>query len=173
MTKTPAKTNKKTALRIEKFCRAYVIDFNGAKAAETAGYSKHTARHQAQRLLTKDHVQARIAELTKKQVDKLEITAERVLQELAKLAFLDARTFFDEKGEPKRIVDLDDATAAALAGFEISGDGTKKFKLADKGINLERLGRHLKLFTDQIALSGLEGLAETIQEARKRAGTKE
>jgi hypothetical protein len=28
----------------------------------------------------------------------------------------------------------------------------KKFKIADRGVNLERLGRHLKLFTDKIDL---------------------
>ena len=55
-----------------------------------------------------------------------------------------------------------------------SGDGERKavmrtrFKLVDKGINLERLGRHLKLFTDKIEHSGLEGLADKLHRVRQR-----
>jgi hypothetical protein len=35
-----------------------------------------------------------------------------------------------------------------------------KFKLAGKGQNLERLGRHLKLFSDKLEVTGLESLHE-------------
>lgn len=46
-----------------KFVRAYVLSFNGTKAAQEAGYSAKTARHQASRLLTSVNVQAGIKEL--------------------------------------------------------------------------------------------------------------
>jgi phage terminase small subunit len=74
------------------------------------------------------------------------------------------RKFFDQHGNPKQIHELSDAEADAVAGFEFvelfEGDGEqrhvfghlKKFKIADRGVNLERLGRHLKLFTDKIDL---------------------
>jgi hypothetical protein len=42
-----------------------------------------------------------------------------------------------------------------------------KIKLVDKGVNLERLGRNLKLFTDKLEVSGLEQLAERIRKARE------
>jgi hypothetical protein len=57
----------------------------------------------------------------------------------------------------------------AVAGLEVielfegSGDQKhayglcKKIKLADKGQNLERLGRHLKLFTDKVEATGEGG----------------
>jgi phage terminase small subunit len=92
--------------------------------------------------------------------NKLEITAEKVLQEIAKLAFHDPRKFFDDDGRLKPVSELDDNTAACLAGIEtmhkIVGDEKDgcvvltKIKIADKGANLERLGRHLKLFTDKV-----------------------
>jgi len=47
--------------------------------------------------------------------------------------------------------------------FEGSGDEKhaygllKKIKLADKGQNLERLGRHLKLFSDKLEVTGKDG----------------
>ena len=44
-----------------------------------------------------------------------------------------------------------------------------KFKLADKDRSLDLLGKHLKLFTDKIEVSGLEGLPDMIAAARKRA----
>ena len=167
--------------RVEKFCRAYIIDLNGANAAIASGYKKSTAASQASRLLTKNNVRDRIAELQKKQADKLEITSERVLAELAKMAFLDPRRFFNDDGSLKRVTELDDQTAASLAGieheklFEHFGKGqakevgtTTKIKIADKGINLERLGRHLKLFTDKVELSGQVSLADLVQQRRKQ-----
>lgn len=167
--------------RIDKFCRAYIIDLNSRNAAISAGYSEKTAGSQGSRLLKNVKIKAQIEQLLHKQADKLDITAERVLAELAKMAFLDPRKFFNEDGSLKRVGELDDHTAASLAGieheklFEHFGKGqakevgtTTKIKIADKGINLERLGRHLKLFTDKIEHSGLEGLADKLHRVRQR-----
>jgi len=171
--------------RLERFCRAYIIDFHGTNAAIAAGYSQKSAHVTASRLLSDAKICARIAELQKKQTDKLDITAERVLGELAKMAFLDPRKFFNADGSLKAVGDLDDQTAASLAGieheklFEHFGKGqakevgtTTKIKIADKGINLERLGRHLKLFTDKIEHSGLDGLADKLNRVRQRKAEK-
>jgi len=172
---------KKLAHRIELFCRAYIIDLNGTNAAIAAGWAPKSAVVTASKLLRKPNIQARIVELQKKQTDKLDITAERVLAELAKMAFLDPRKFFNPDGSLKKVVELDDQTAASLAGieheklFEHFGKGqaketgtTTKIKIADKGINLERLGRHLKLFTDKVEHSGLDGLADKLSRIRQR-----
>lgn len=167
--------------RIERFCRAYIVDLNATNAAIAAGYGEKSAYKAGYRLSNNVQVKARIAELQKKQTDKLDVTAERVLGELAKMAFLDPRKFFNEDGSLKRVNELDDQTAASLAGieheklFEHFGKGqakevgtTTKIKIADKGINLERLGRHLKLFTDKIEHSGLDGLADKLHRIRTR-----
>jgi len=44
----------------EAFCRAYVLDPNGARAAVRAGYAPANARAQASRLLTKANIQRSI-----------------------------------------------------------------------------------------------------------------
>ena len=143
------------------FIREYCRDLNATRAAIAAGYSKNGARVQAHRLLANANISAEIATLTQKTCTKLEISAEKVLQELARLAFLDPRKFYNENGGLKRITELDDDTAACLAGMEvqeIGGDDEekqptvlcRKIKFADKGANLERLGRYLKLFTDKV-----------------------
>jgi phage terminase small subunit len=144
------------------FIREYCRDLNATRAAIAAGYSKNGARAQAYRLLANANISAEIAELTAKTCTKLEISAEKVLQELARLAFLDPRT----NGSLRNVTELDDDTAACISGMEVQhvyqGQGVervkigvcRKIKFADKGANLERLGRHLELFTDKVEHSG-------------------
>ena len=110
---------------------------------------------------------AEIAKLTRETCKKLEISAQNVLRELARLAFLDPRNFYDANGALRNVTELDDDTAACIAGMEVEevyqGLGEKrvkigvwcKIKFADKGANLERLGRYLKLFTDKVEHSGI------------------
>lgn len=148
------------------FVQEYLVDLNATRAYKAAGYSQKSAEVCASQLLRNPKVQAVIAKKTDKRMDRLEISADRVLQEIARLAFFDPRKFFNSDGSAKQVHELDDDTAMALAGmdvaemFEGSGDQKhayglmKKFKLADKGQNLERLGKHLKLFTEKVETSG-------------------
>jgi phage terminase small subunit len=100
------------------FVREYLVDLNGAKAAERAGYSRKTARQHAARLLTNAYISAEIQKATQARLQRLDITADKVLQELAKLAFFDVRELFNGDGSPKRIHELDANTAAAIKSFE-------------------------------------------------------
>lgn len=162
--------------RHERFCREYVIDGNATQAYIRAGYSAKGASQSAEKLLRKTEVSARIAALRAKVTDKLEITAERVLREAARLAFTDPRKFFNADGSLKPITELDDDTAAALASFESvekaipGGEGQteqiRKFKVWDKPAALSMLGRHLNLFTEKLEVSG--DLAAAIDRARQR-----
>lgn len=136
----------------------------------------------ASRLAAHAEVQHRVAGMAQKAAKANEVTVERVLREIARLAFQDPRKFFTPAGEPLPLHELDDDTAAALAGFEVlelwEGKGesrqfvgyVKKYKLADKGANLERLGRHLKMFTDRLELPDVARVADELRAARKRAG---
>lgn len=149
------------------FVKEYLIDLNATQAAIRAGYSEKTAGQIGEQNLRKLEIAESIQEAMDKRSDRLEITADRVLQEIAKLAFQDPRKFFDDDGRLKPISELDDNTAACIAGIETmhkvvgeEKDGCivlTKIKISDKGQNLERLGRHLKLFTDKTELSGADG----------------
>jgi len=163
------------------FVLEYLTDRNATRSAIAAGYSEHTAYSIGHELLKNPEIAAEIERRTKKLADKLELTPEKVLREICKLAFLDPRKFYNEDGSLKAITDLDDDTAAALAGLEIEeayehfGKGQakptgtiKKIKFADKGLNLERLGRHLKLFTDMLEVSGMDQIADQLAKARAR-----
>ena len=123
------------------------------------GHSYDMARTESSKVFAKPHIKRRLRELRDERNKRLEITADKVLSELAKLAFFDPRDFFDADGRLKPIDELDPDHAAVIAGIEtmhkITGedkDGVTvltKIKLPDKGANLERLGRNLKLFTDK------------------------
>lgn len=144
--------------RQELFCKEYVIDLNATQAAIRAGYSQNTANEQGSQNLAKLSIQERLAELQKKRFERLEITADQVLREYAKIAFIDIRKFYDEEGNLKPIHKLDDDAAASLAGIDIDEifewiDGskhnvgqTKKIKLQNKLAALEAISKHIGFF---------------------------
>lgn len=166
------------------FIAEYLIDLNATRAAISAGYSAKTADTQGARLLVNVKVAAEIAKKQGKRLEKLEITAERVLGEIALLGFANMMDYISINGEGQADIDLSKLTreqAASIQEITVdttggAGDGERrlvlrnKFKLGDKRGSLELLGRHLKLFTDKLELSGNVNLADTVAAARKRAG---
>jgi phage terminase small subunit len=95
---------------------------------------------------------------------RVEITADNVLREIARLGFSDPRKLFDENGNLKPIHELDDDIAAAVAGIDVvvRGDGenalqVRKIKFWDKNNALEKLGKHLRLWTERHEHTGKDG----------------
>ncbi len=154
------------------FAAEYLIDLNATRAAIAAGFSAATAHVTGSKLLRNPVVAAAIADGQARMAAKLEVTAERVVRELAKLAFSDVKDIFDAEGNPLPVHRMNEMARAAIAGLETdtwqTKDGPKtvttKFRLADKGQNLERLGKHLKIFGDQSfgasVIPGAGGLPE-------------
>jgi phage terminase small subunit len=150
----PELTSKQCRFVIE-----YLKDLNATQAANRAGYSEKTAAEQGCRLLRNVKVRAAIEAAQAEMAKKLEVTRERVLKEAARLAFSDHRKMFDDAGRLKPIHDLDDDTAAAIAGIEVveravpGGEGRTEFvhkiKFWDKNSALDKLCRHLGLATEK------------------------
>lgn len=138
----------------QRFVDEYLIDLNGTQAAIRAGYSAPTAQEQSSRLLSNVMVQNAISERQEALKEKTGITQERVVQEYAKLAFLDIRKAFRADGKPKPILELDDDTAAAVAAFELQEDGQLRVKLSDKVKALDSLAKHLGMFTEKHEVKG-------------------
>jgi phage terminase small subunit len=161
----------KLTLKQQMFVKEYLVDLNGTQAAIRAGYSERTATEIAHEYLRKPHIVVAVEEAMNKRAEKTGITAERVLNEIAKMAFLDPRKLFDSDGKPLHITALDDDTAASIAGLDVVTTGSQdagfgevmKIKLADKAKNLELLGRHLKLFTDKQEITGKDGGAQQVE----------
>lgn len=70
-----------------RFVEEYLVDLNATQAAIRAGYSAKTAHSQGPRLLDNVAVKAAIAEAQVKRAARTEITADRVLRELARVGF--------------------------------------------------------------------------------------
>ena len=158
------KREKKLTKKQAQFVKEYLKDMNGVTAARRAGYKRRSAKEIAAENLTKPNIRDEIAKQTSQLFDELTLTDKMVLHGLMKRAFYDVRNFFDEKGNPKEIHELDEQTAAGIAGFEFvtlydgAGDQKhafgqlRKIRLVDVGINLERLGRYLGLFKDRLQI---------------------
>lgn len=161
------------------FVQEYLIDLNATQAAIRAGYSEDTARAIGCENLTKPNIQASIEAAMKARSDRTQITADRVLTELAKLGFSDIRkavkwqtSLITEEDNPdggdiaviKQVVtnnvqliaseDIDDETAAAISEISQNATGGLKIKLHDKRAALVDIGKHLGMFTDKVQLSG-------------------
>lgn len=164
----------------KRFVEEYLVDLNATQAAIRAGYSVKTAKSIGQENLTKPDIQAAIQEAKNNRSQRVEITQDRVLQEYARLAFFDPRKLFDDEGKPLNISELDDDTAAALAGLDVleeyeNADGcrifvgyAKKYKLANKLAALDSLGKHLGLFDGKGGQT--EGQKNNLLEAIKEVG---
>lgn len=151
------------------FCAEYIVDLNATRAAVRAGYSERTAKQIAQELLVKAEVVAKVQSLMDERANRTQVTADRVITEVARLGFADLRKLFDDKGALRPVQEWPDEIAAAVASVEVDelfeGFGenrvqvgyTKKVKLWDKGKALEMLGRHLKLFVERTELTGPNG----------------
>lgn len=90
-------------IRYESFCQEYLVDLNATQAAIRAGYSAKTAGTKGHQLLQIVEIAARIQFLMAERGKRTEITAERVVQELAKVAFASMRQFIrvDSDGQPQ------------------------------------------------------------------------
>jgi phage terminase small subunit len=163
------------------FVAEFIVDRNGTQAAIRAGYSPKTAEQQASRLLRKVQVKAEIDRRLGKLQQKLEITAERVLEELAKMGFSNMLDYVQVHG-PDALIDLSTLTreqAAAIQEITVdeylegSGDEARtvkrtRIKLASKRENLELLGKHLKLFTEKVEHTGKDGGPIEVTDARQK-----
>lgn len=138
---------------------------NGAQAAISAGYSAKTAKEQACYMLAKPHVKAAVDKQLSKTLRKLEISRERVLQELGLIAFADIGDAFGTDGQLLPLHEMPEEVRRALSGidvdelFEGRGDDreqigvTKKIRTWEKTKALELLGKFLKMWTDKVEVS--------------------
>ena len=146
--------------RQKRFCDEYLIALNATQAAIRAGYSKKTAKVIGSENLTKPDIAARIEKRRAAQIKRTEITADRVLLELARIAFVDGSAFATITARGKvKFTPTDELThdqKAVIAGVKNGKFGTE-IKTNDKVRALELLGKHLGLF-DSGSLQPDEGV---------------
>jgi len=162
------------------FVAEYLKDRKAGAAAIRAGYSKKTAETCGPRLLRKVQIKKLVAKGFKKITDKCEVTAERVIAELGRLAFSDLGLLYRPDGTLKPITEWPEDARRAVAGIESEeifeferGEKTnvgdlRKIKLWSKNNALETLARHFKLLTDKVEVTDVTDYAAIMRARREK-----
>lgn len=163
----------------ERFCREYVKDLNGSKAAIRAGYAASNAGPQASRLLADANVSQRVAELESIRLTRADVQAESILRELVRLGRSDIRSAFDERGNLLPPHQWSDDTAACIASVEVvernlhTGDGATdqihKIKVWDKPKALDTLAKHLGLLIERVDLHVTGDITSALNASKEAA----
>lgn len=140
----------------KRFVEEYLMDLNATQAAIRAGYSPNTAEQTASRMLSfvkvQDAIHIQLAERSK----RTGINQDRVIQELAKIAFVNIADVVNGDGEI--LPNADEADLAAIESVKVKTIPTKggetgierEVKLSSKLKALELLGKHLGMWNDRL-----------------------
>ena len=166
----------------ERFVAEYLVDLNATQAylrAHGTCRSANTAAVEGHRLLRKPKIAAAVEAGKARQLEKAELSATRVLEELRRIGTFDPADLFDDDGHLLPIKQIPKEARAAIAGLEVAQanlnrtDGKKddeylhKIKLANKNHALEVLAKHFKLIDGRDdAKAGTEDLERRIEEIR-------
>ena len=184
----------------KRFVNEYLIDLNGTRAYKVAYpsvKSDKTAAAAAARMLRNVKVQEYIEKRMKDRAKRTEITQDRVLEELAAIAFANASDFAkvvekqavitlesgkriplkDENGKPVMIKDVEliltdnllPEQKKALSGIKHGKHGIEVAS-CDKVRALELLGRHLGMFKDKVEVSGMQEEMSKLDNLLKQVG---
>ena len=141
------------------FVEEYLVDLNATQAAIRAGYSVKTANEQASRLLANVKIQTKIAKAMAERSKRTGVNQDRVILELARIAFANARDIINpEDGSIRADATEDDlACIQSVKVKTMNGDKgyseEREVRLHNKMEALEKLGRHLGMWNDKIDLN--------------------
>lgn len=132
--------------REEMFCREFIVDMNGTRAALRAGYSEASAKTTASTLLSNPNLLARVQELVRQRQVATRITAQSVLDNLQLVL---------------------DRCLQAVPVLDREGNQTGEWQFDSRGATkaLELMGKHLAMFTEKVEVSTTVGLADRLRAA--------
>ncbi|MBV7408755.1 terminase small subunit [Maritimibacter sp. DP1N21-5] len=165
-----------------RFVDEYLIDLDGKNAAVRAGYAEKHAASQASAMLKQPHIIKHLNARRAARNERVEVSQDRVLMEIARVAFANYRQFiriandglpyfdFSTIGEDAEIM----AAVAEITVEEFTlgrGDDAReairtKVKLHDKLSALDKLMRHLGLYNADKS-DGMSDLAEALAQISK------
>lgn len=163
-----------------RFVDEYLIDCNATQAALRAGYSEKNAYATGQRLATKvPHVKELIELKMKARASRLRITQDRILDEIAVIAFSDLKDYsVSEVGDVELTEKARDDAMRALSSIKRKrrvmtddrGDTVEtevEIKLWDKVAALKLAGQHLGMFIEKDPQLSPLDVARAVREAVK------
>ncbi len=146
--RTKAGTSKQSAeIRRKLFSEAFVRnEENITQSAIDAGFSEKTAYAAGARLLKDVRVLTEINRIRAQIVANAELSTDRVVKEISKIAFSDPRRLIGSDGKFKKLGNFDDDLAASIASVKVLADGAIEYKFWDKNSALEKACKILGAF---------------------------
>lgn len=138
----------------QRFVDEYLIDLNATQAAIRAGYSAKTADQQGSRMLANVKIKQAVAEKQAQRSKRTGVNQDRVVLELAKVAFAKMTDIVDSNGRIKEDASPDDLACIESIKYKESdnehgGSVEREVKIASKLKALELLGKHLGMWSDK------------------------
>ena len=139
----------------QRFVDEYLIDLNATQAAIRAGYSVKTANEQGAQNLAKVSIQQAIAEQMADRSRRTGVNRDRIVLELARIAFAKITDIVDSEGKIKSTATDDDLACIESVKYkgsesETSSSVEREVKLSSKLKALELLGKHLGMWNDKL-----------------------
>lgn len=152
--------DKETTLtpKEERFCYEYAIDFNATQAAIRAGYSKRTARSIGCENLTKPDIKERIRKLKANLSEASGISALRVLNEHAKIAFSSMAHLHNTWIKKKEFEALTDEQKACISEIDTKLRTEYIDDPSGKRIPMRVASVRIKLYDKQKALDSISNI---------------
>jgi phage terminase small subunit len=176
-----ARTRDALNQRKSRFVAEYLVDLNATQAAIRAGYSQRTARSIGSENLTKPHIAAAIKAALDARAVRTGITQDRVLAEVALLAFSDVTHYqVSAAGDVKLAADAPDGAMRAVQSIKhrvtTRGRGGQaevvrevEIRLWDKPGPLKLAGQHVGLFTEKLDPPGKITLELALTASRQKS----
>ena len=154
----------------QRFVDEYLIDLNATQAAIRAGYSVKTADAIGCENLTKPNIQQTIAEHMAERSRRTGINQDRVVLELARIAFVKMTDLVDSHGRIKDNATDDDLACIESVKYKQSESETgssveREVKISPKLKALELLGKHLGMWNDKIDVNITQPIVITGEDA--------
>lgn len=139
----------------QRFVDEYLIDLNATQAAIRAGYSVKTANEKGSQLLSNERIQKRISIAMAERSKRTGVNQDRVVLELAKIAFVKMTDIVDSNGKIKENATDDDLSCIESVKYKHSDTDTgysieREVKIGSKLKALELLGKHLGMWNDKL-----------------------
>lgn len=139
----------------QRFVDEYLIDLNATQAAIRTGYSAKTADVQGSRLLANVKVQQAISVAMAERSKRTGVNQDRVVLELAKVAFVKMTDIVDDHGRIRSDASDDDLSCIESVKYKSSDTDTgssveREVKISPKLKALELLGKHLGMWNDKL-----------------------
>lgn len=174
------------------FCREYIVDLNATQAAIRAGYSKKGAAVSASKMLMKTNIQLEIKRLMDERNERTNITADDVIRQLARIAFMDIKDFIEWGVEERNeIIDRDEDDNPIIekvqseyvrmkAAQHIDGSLVQSIKMTKYGMAvefpdrmraMEMLAKHTGVFDDRPNVSvDVSGFVDALKQTAQQVG---